>query len=112
MYNYTLQKGDFIRDILKKSGFNALRMLKMSDEFERSAALKYRQEYLRDKQNKEESCILTFDSSEHQHFILYKGVEIIGYAHVQLCQDGGAPIRAVVIDKAKCGQGMIKSLCS
>lgn len=105
-YNYTLKKGDFIRDILKKAGFNSLRMLKMSDESERLAALTYQQEYLRENPNNEALYLDNLDSNDHQHFILYKGVEIIGYAQVQLWyQDGENPIRAVIIDKTQHGQG-------
>ena len=104
-YNYTLQKGVFIRECLKKAGFNALRILIMTDETERGAARKYRREYADSQQDEESDKSSILDSADWQHFILYKGVEIIGYACVHLHTQIEDTISSLIIDKEKEGLG-------
>ena len=41
----------------------------------------------------------TFDDKDHTHLILYQGVEIVGYAHIQLWPDHRAALRIFVIDE-------------
>ena len=41
----------------------------------------------------------TFDHKDHVHLILYQGVEMIGYAHIQLWPDHRAALRIFVIDE-------------
>ncbi|MEM9737707.1 MAG: GrpB family protein [Bacteroidota bacterium] len=76
---YTIKKASFIRSVLRKAGFDRLRMLLCTDYVEWDSAERLRKKYftrvgipphpiLRDK--------------NHHHLILYKGVDIIGYAHV------------------------------
>lgn len=43
----------------------------------------------------------TFTHDAHVHFVLYQGVEIIGYAHVQLWPKERAALRIIVIDEAR-----------
>lgn len=43
--NYTLRKGDFIREVLKEAGFNKTRMLKCNDNTEWTAAKCFRDAY-------------------------------------------------------------------
>ena len=42
--------------------------------------------------------IWTFNHQNHKHFVLYKGIDIIGYAHIQLWLEYRAAIRIIVID--------------
>ncbi|MCW5583426.1 MAG: GNAT family N-acetyltransferase [Gammaproteobacteria bacterium] len=41
----------------------------------------------------------TFNQKEYIHFVLYKGIKIIGYAHIQLWPENRAALRIIVIDE-------------
>jgi GrpB-like predicted nucleotidyltransferase (UPF0157 family)/GNAT superfamily N-acetyltransferase len=47
----------------------------------------------------------TFEHKDHVHFVLYQGVEIIGYAHLQLWPEARAAMRIIVIDEPYRHQG-------
>lgn len=102
--NYTLRKGDFIRSVLKKAGFDRLRMLKCNDETEWKAAKAFRQKYFFDKVPIEDPYTWTFNHVDHEHLAFYKGTEIIGYAHIQLWPNHRAAIRIIVVDEHVRGQ--------
>ncbi len=51
----------------------------------------------------------TFNHPEHLHLVLYQGVDIVGYAHIQLWPEHRAAIRIIVVDEAKRNQGLGKS---
>lgn len=85
---YTLKKGDFIREVLQKAGFDRLRMLRCTDEVEWKAAQRFRQM---------RGVVPDLDKEAvpgngHEHFVLYKGIAIIGYAHIQLFPDALAAV--------------------
>ncbi len=98
---YTLQKSPFIRKILKNAGFNEVRMLKCTDAEEWNAAKYFRQKYFFGKANINDSYHWTFNHPNHVHFILYQGVEMIGYAHIILWPEARAAFRIIVIDELK-----------
>lgn len=104
-YNYTLLKGDFIKSILKKIGFDRLRILKCSDDLEWGAARNFRNQYFFEPQNMEDPYTWTFHHSEHEHLVLYQGAEIIGYAHIQFWPNNRAAMRIIVIEETKQDQG-------
>lgn len=104
--NYTLRKGDFIRTVLKEAGFNRIRMLKCTDATEWAVAKRFRNTYFFDPQGIEDPYTWTFDHQEHAHLVLYQGVDIIGYAHIQFWPDNRAAIRIIVIDETKRDQTM------
>lgn len=97
---YTLEKHDFIQSILKKTGFNRLRFVICTHHAEWDAAKRFRNQYFFAPNKMEDPYTWTFDHESHKHFILYKGTEIIGYAHVQLWPENRAAVRIVVIDEA------------
>lgn len=105
LYNYTLLKGDFIRDVLQNAGFNRIRILKCSDDLEWGVAKNFRNQYFFKPQNIDDPYTWTFNHLEHTHLVLYQGVEIIGYAHIQFWPDNMAAIRIIVIDANKQAQG-------
>lgn len=74
---YTLGKDAFIRDVMQKSGFKRLRMTKCVHHGE----IHYVSTQGFD------TSLLT--APQHQLFMLHHGVEIIGYAHIELCSDQG-----------------------
>lgn len=98
--NYTLRKGTFIREVLKQAGFNRLRMLKASDETEWLAVKNFRNIYFFEPLGIDDPYTWTFNHPQHEHLILYQGVDIIGYAHIQLWLDKRAAIRIIMIDEA------------
>ncbi|MBP9791987.1 MAG: GNAT family N-acetyltransferase [Rickettsiales bacterium] len=105
LYKYTLLKGDFIRSVLKQAGFNRIRILKCSDDSEWRAARRFRNQYFFEPQNIDDPYTWTFNHSEHAHLALYKGAEIIGYAHIQFWPNNKAAMRIIVIDANKQRQG-------
>ncbi len=98
---YTLDKHDFIQDILKKTGFNRLRFVICTHHKEWSAVKEYRQKYFFDKVPIQDPYTWTFNHPQHDHLILYQGAEIIGYAHIQLWPDARAAMRIIVVDEAR-----------
>lgn len=102
---YTLRKGDFIRDVLKKAGFDRIRMLKCNDQTEWKAAKRLRHDYLSDRGVQDDLYTRTFDNKEHEHLVLYRGTEIVGYAHIQLWPGHRAMLRMMQIEETERGHG-------
>jgi hypothetical protein len=72
---YTLRKSAFIKNVIKETGFDRLRVLKCITEDEWNAAQNFRKKHL-------DQIIDT--GSNHEHFVFYRGVEIIGYADIHI----------------------------
>lgn len=102
---YNLKKGILIHDILKKTEFKDIRLVKCSTDAEWNAAKHYRQTYFFDKANVADPYTGTFHHPKHAHLILYQGVEIIGYTHLEFWPEGRVAIWIMVIDNAKQHQG-------
>ena len=73
---YTIRKRAFIDNILRTIGYNRLRVLKCLTEKEQEAANIFR------RKNSEETA--NFEDKSHEHFVLYRGVEIIGYSCINI----------------------------
>lgn len=107
---YTLGKGSFIWEVLKKAGFNRLRFLHCVHHAEWDAAKAMRRRYFfPDKADPYEWTVL---HSDHRHFVLTKGIDVVGYAHVQLWPDSRAALRIIVIDETHRHQGLGRHLLS
>lgn len=102
--NYTLRKGDFIREVLREAGFNRIRMLKCNDDTEWAAAKHFRRYYFFGPHGIDDPYTWTFNHEEHAHIVLYQGVEIIGYAHIQFWSGKRAAIRIIAVDENKRNQ--------
>lgn len=102
---YTLSKHDFIDSMLKNAGFNRLRFTICTHHAEWNAAKQYRNKYFFTPHNIQDPYTWTFDHSDHVHFILYKGTDIIGYAHIQLWPENRAAVRIIVVDEEKRNHG-------
>ncbi|MBA3602463.1 MAG: GNAT family N-acetyltransferase [Parachlamydiaceae bacterium] len=96
---YNLGKDAFIRKILKKSSFNRIRIMKCTHYAEWEAAKRLRLKYFFEPLSIDDPYTWTFDHKEHAHLILYHGVEIIGYAHIQFWPNQRAALRIIVIDE-------------
>ncbi|MDR1982615.1 MAG: GrpB family protein [Holosporaceae bacterium] len=78
---YTVRKRSFIDNIIKSTGFNRLRVLKCATENEWDAAKNFR------------GLRQTVDTGpNHEHFVLYRGVEIIGYADIFIASESEAEL--------------------
>jgi GrpB-like predicted nucleotidyltransferase (UPF0157 family) len=80
---YTIRKRSFIDNIIKNIGFNRLRVLKCATEDEWNAAKDFRKKYF-DQAAMPDPLSENFDDPNHEHFVLYRGVEIIGYADIHI----------------------------
>ncbi len=102
---YNLGKNEFIRKTLNQAGFNRLRFMKCTHYAEWDAAKQFRQYYFFDKVPVADPYTWTFNHPDHAHFVLYHGIEIIGYAHLQLWPERRSALRIIVIDEEKRHQG-------
>ncbi len=94
---YTIRKRKFIDGIIQKIGFNCLRILKSTTDEEWASVKNFRQKYFFDDQKIQDPYTWTFNHKDHEHFILYRGVEIIGYAHIQLWPESRTALRIIVL---------------
>ena len=106
---YNLGKDAFIRKVLKAANFNRLRFMHCTHHAEWDMAKKLRQQYFFDPIGISDPYTWTFDHKDHVHFILYQGVEIIGYAHIQFWPGQRAALRIIVIDEDYRGEGTMLS---
>lgn len=100
---YNLGKDAFIRKLLKLAGFERLRFVICTHYDEWDAAKKLRQKYFF--KTNSDPYEWTFNHQDHIHFILYQGVDIVGYAHIQLWPKSRAALRIIVVEEAKRKQG-------
>lgn len=96
---YNLGKDAFIRKILKAANFNRMRILKCTHYAEWEAVKRLRNKYFFDPISIADPYTWTFDHPDHVHLVLYQGIEIIGYAHIQFWPDQRAALRIIVIDE-------------
>jgi GrpB-like predicted nucleotidyltransferase (UPF0157 family)/N-acetylglutamate synthase-like GNAT family acetyltransferase len=99
---YNLGKNAFICKVLKSAGFQRLRLVKCTHHDEWKAAKRLRKYFFAERLDPYE---WTFDHKDHTHFVLYKGVEIVGYAHMQFWPQSRAAIRILVINENDRNQG-------
>lgn len=102
---YNLGKDEFIRKILKAAHFDRIRILKCTHYAELDFAKNLRQKYFFDALSLTDPYVWTFNHKDHAHIILYKGVDMIGYAHIQFWPDQRAALRIFVIDEPHRHQG-------
>ena len=101
IYQYVFGKDAFVKTIHSKTGFNGLRIVKALTPREWACAKHFRDTYFFGPHGIDDPYTWTFDHSEHAHLILYQGIEIIGYAHIQFWSDKRAAIRIIAIDEDK-----------
>lgn len=105
---YINGKEDFVHQIDKKAGSLGTRIVKACTDREWQAARTYRHKYFFGKAGIEDPYIWTFNHKDHRHFVLYNGINIVGYAHIQLWPENRAGMRIIVIDEDKRGVGFGK----
>lgn len=102
---YNLGKDAFIRKILKAANYNRIRIMRCAHYVEWDFAKGLRQKYFFDPLAMKDPYTWTFNHKDHAHLILFQGVEMIGYAHIQLWPDQRAALRIFVIDEPFRQQG-------
>ncbi len=100
---YTLGKNDFIRGVLQKAGFSRTRLMHCLHDYEWETAKAFRQRYFFDKIPVADPYTWTFNHPDHVHFVFSRGVDIVGYAHIQKWPNARAALRIIVIDEAARG---------
>lgn len=96
---YNHGKDAFIRKTLHAANFNRIRIMKCTHHAEWEAAKKLRNKYFFDPLSISDPYTWAFNHPEHAHLVLYQGVEIIGYAHIQFWPNQRAALRIIVIDE-------------
>ncbi len=96
---YTLGKHDCIQNILKKAGFNKYRFVLCTYVKEWDAVKYFRDTYFFGPYGIEDPYTWTFEHKEHAHLVLYKGVDIVGYAHIQFWLDHRVAMRIIAINE-------------
>lgn len=97
---YNLGKDAFIRKVLQNAGFDKLRITHCTHTEEWKMAKFFRQKYVFDKIKTSDPYIFNFNDSENVHFALNQGMNIVGYANLQLLPKDKAVVRIFVIDEA------------
>ncbi len=105
---YNLGKDAFIREVLKLAGFQRLRFVKCTHYAEWEVAKKLRQQCFFDKLSISDPYQWTFNHPDHVHFILCLGIDMIGYAQVQLWPASRAALRMIAIEETQRSQGFGK----
>ncbi|MBA3957131.1 MAG: GNAT family N-acetyltransferase [Parachlamydiaceae bacterium] len=96
---YNLGKDAFIRKVLQAAHFSKVRILRCTHYAEWDVAKKLREQYFFGPIGIADPYTWTFDHKDHLHVILYHGVEMIGYAHIQLWPNYRSALRILVIDQ-------------
>lgn len=99
LYNYTLRKSSFIKSILQQVNFDKIYMQYCIDDYELQTARILRKKYFVQTNNIKDQYACTFDDKNHKHIVLYEGVDIVAYAHIQLQQGYSANIHILIVDE-------------
>lgn len=104
-YNYTLHKNYFIQKTLKNYNFKKRYIQYCNHKEEWEAANRLQDQcYIEDtKHFDKQKC--TSGHIEHKHFILYNGVDIIGYTKIYIKQNKQANISIFTIDSKQRKKG-------
>lgn len=98
---YTLGKDTFIKKILLQAGFNEICIRFCVHHEEWQAVKRLRQQYFLDQKKNDDSEAWTFNHKDHVHFVLYKGIEILGYAHLEIQPGYKAILKCMSIGHVK-----------
>lgn len=97
--SYCMGKDVFVASIDNKTGFDGVRVVEALTDREWEAVRQLRQKYFFDRVPISDPYTWTFQHEAHKHLVLYKGSEIIGYAHIQLWPEKRSALRIIVIDE-------------
>lgn len=95
---YTLGKDEFIKRILETTGFQRICLRFACHHQEWETIKELRQKYFYDQLGIKDPYDWTAENKKDIHFILYKGIKIIGYSHVELLQGNKAKQGIFIIE--------------
>jgi len=101
--HYDLKKSEFIKEVLKDAGFDRIRIAKCSDVAEWEAAQQFRKAHF-DALKLTDPCAQLQAHADHVHLILYRGMEAMGYAHIQFMPDAKAVLQVFTVTDIKKNQ--------
>lgn len=102
---YNLGKDAFIRHVLKKSGFDRIRLMKCTHYNEWASVKRIRELYFLGHGARKDPYRELLQNPDHTHLVFYQGVEIIGYAHVQFLQNQKAYLHIFALEAPYRGRG-------
>ncbi|MDR2677086.1 MAG: GrpB family protein [Puniceicoccales bacterium] len=92
---YTIKKSVFIGKIIETIGFDRLRVLKCLTESEQDAVRRFRKDHFA-RLAISDPLDGDLDDESHEHFILYRGTEIVGYADIHILPENETEICMLV----------------
>lgn len=98
IFSYCTGKENFINKIDALAGYTGFRVVTALTDREWDAVKKFRDTYFFQLNKKEDPDKWTFEHEDHKHFILLKGKDIVGYAHIQFYAEERADINILSID--------------
>lgn len=104
--NYNSSKDSFIKEILKKAGYEGLNLNFCMHEGEWREYHRIRKEQIFDPIEVEyDKKHPTVTAKNHFHFVLYKGTEIVSCGHIELLNEDEAALRTLSTDEKVKGKG-------
>jgi len=103
---YTLKKDPFIKEILRKAGFQGFEFVEpISEDWQHYHRIRQEQIFDRHPHVVYDPNHWTLSHPNHFHFVFKKLDEVIGVVHVELLDDQRAAVRSFAIDKPYQNQG-------
>ncbi len=109
---YTLGKHDFIQKTLRQTGYNRLRLLRCTHHHELDRAKKFRETYFSMLGESLDLFSSTFHEPSHHHFVLYQGLDIIGYTDLEIHSENQIRLHLLMIEESMRLQGFGSKLLS
>lgn len=94
LLKYCLGKEDFVSEIDKKTGYSGWKIVKALTHKEWASLNAFRSSFFK---ADPDPFLWTFIHQDHIHFMFYKDLEIIGYAHLQLMSEKRAILRLLTM---------------
>ena len=107
---YNLSKDAFIKRVLKKRGFNRICLHFCMHHQEWNFAKKMIHAYQLDALGEDKHEVKFLEREEDCHFVLYSGVELVGYAHFVFLSEKEAELQFFRIDESYRHQGFGQQL--
>lgn len=97
---YTLRKNDFIKQTLQAAGYQGITYNFCVHDAEWAAARAFREAYFHANGGVDpyEGAL---QQSDHNHIIMYEGINVIGYADIQLQSGQSAAMQLFIVEKNK-----------
>lgn len=92
---YCLAKDSFIKDVLRRSGYRECTVNFCMHHDEWKAVKQLCQSHF-----EQEEVAIPLDQEGQEHFVLYKGADVVGYAHLEKMPEDNAMVRIIIAPNA------------